>query len=970
MQTHSVQHKGERAGGHGITALLGPTNTGKTHLAVERMLGHPSGMIGLPLRLLAREVYERIVSQIGPEAVSLITGEEKIFPSAPRYYVATVEAMPLDIDVDFLAIDEIQLASDFERGHVFTDRLLSARGQSETMLLGASTMKLSIEQLLPGTNFISRPRMSTLSYSGPKKLTRLARRSAVVAFSADRVYALAELLRSQRGGAAVVTGGLSPRTRNAQVELFQNGDVDFLVATDAIGMGLNMDVNHVSFAEKRKFDGIQYRDLAPPELAQIAGRAGRHMNDGTFGTSGDGDGFDSKIVELIENHRFDPIRRLQWRNTDLDYGSVQKLIESLSVSPSIETLQRTRRGDDFAALEYLARSDELVSMANSPAAVEILWRCCQLPDYRKIGIGEHAGIVTRIFSNLSQDQGVIPEDWLATQVNHADSIEGDIDTLANRISHIRTWTFVSNQSGWLADARHWQERTREVEDRLSDALHERLTNRFIDRRTSVLMRRLREKDALEAGVSDDGDVIVEGEYVGRLVGLCFQLDGSARAGADSKALQAAATKVMASELTQRGQLILAENDAAFILTDTGYLVWKGTSIARLEGGEAVLTPKVRLIADEELPNPERIKLSEKFDSWLAAHLRTNLSALFDIEADAKISGLARGIGFRLVENLGFLAREIVASDVRQLDQEARRHLRRHGVRFGAYTIFIPILIKPQLSALRVLLFKLFKEVGGGQHRDNWPDLPQAGLTSCAVDGGTSAEFLAVAGYRLCGRKAVRADMLERLGDTIRPLIGWKPGTNEESRPEGSHMSGGFVVTPLMMSLLGCSSEDMSAVLSDLGYQKRMLVAPRVVASMTPLASDDGENPRVSLPAMGAVEGMVKVANELSDSAITERDDPASPVEIEVWRPRPRQQKRAEQRDENAQRGRTALTDGSEKSARRDGETRKPRRRRNDRENTVKKISQPSPEIIIDEDSPFAALRAIKERMKNNGDYAS
>lgn len=504
-----------------VTAVLGPTNTGKTHLAIERMLGHETGMIGLPLRLLAREVYDKIGNRIGFEKVALITGEEKIKPDKARFWVSTVEAMPREIDVDFLAIDEVQLASDPERGHVFTDRLLHSRGRQETFLLGAQTIRDVIQDLIPGANFISRPRLSRLTYSGQKKITRLPARSAVVAFSASDVYSIAELIRRQRGGAAVVLGALSPRTRNAQVALYQSGDVDFLVATDAIGMGLNLDLDHVAFAAVRKFDGQNHRNLTPGELGQIAGRAGRHMNDGTFGVTGAVEPFESDHVERLETHNFEPIRVLQWRNRDLEFASVDALQESLRSLPNQPRLTRARTADDLEALEALCRDPEILDLARGTAAVANLWDICQVPDYRKISIASHAEMIGSLYKFVMSADGVIPEDWFAKQVAFADRTDGDIDTLANRIAHIRTWTFVSNRRDWLKDPEHWQGRTREIEDALSDAMHERLTQRFVDKRTSALMKGMRDKDELSAEIGEDGSVSVEDHYVGRLVGFRF-----------------------------------------------------------------------------------------------------------------------------------------------------------------------------------------------------------------------------------------------------------------------------------------------------------------------------------------------------------------------------------------------------------------------------------------------------------------
>ncbi|MGE3708649.1 MAG: helicase-related protein, partial [Hyphomicrobiaceae bacterium] len=464
-----------------VTAVLGPTNTGKTHLAIERMLGHETGMIGLPLRLLAREVYDRIVARVGAEKVALITGEEKIRPENPRFWVSTVEAMPREIDVDFLAIDEIQLAADPERGHVFTDRLLHARGKLETLMLGALTMREAIADLVQGANFITRPRLSKLSYAGQKKITRLPPRSAVVAFSAGEVYSIAELIRRQQGGAAVVLGALSPRTRNAQVELYQSGDVDYLVATDAIGMGLNLDVDHISFAATRKFDGHHHRNLTASELAQIAGRAGRYMNDGTFGVTGNVEPLEPDVIDRLETHTFDAVKTLQWRARDLDFSSLAALQDSLRQLSRHPRLQRARTADDLAVLETVSADREISAAATGPAAVATLWDVCQIPDYRKISSQNHAELVATVYKYLMRGEQHIPEDWFAKQVEYADRTDGDIDTLANRIAHIRTWTFVSNRPNWLKDPAHWQGRTREIEDSLSDALHEQLTQRFVDR---------------------------------------------------------------------------------------------------------------------------------------------------------------------------------------------------------------------------------------------------------------------------------------------------------------------------------------------------------------------------------------------------------------------------------------------------------------------------------------------------------
>src|SRR5262245_29951256 len=531
------------ARGAGVTAVLGPTNTGKTHLAIERMLGHSSGIIGLPLRLLAREVYNKVAERVGADTVALVTGEEKIKPSNPRYWVSTVEAMPRDLDVAFLAVDEVQLGSDLDRGHVFTERMLNRRGRDETLVLGAQTVRPMVERLLPGAHVLTRPRLSQLSFAGEKKITRLPRRSAVVAFSAEEVYSIAELIRRQRGGAAVVIGALSPRTRNAQVEIYQSGDVEYLVATDAIGMGLNLDVDHVAFASDRKFDGYQFRRLNPAELAQIAGRAGRATRDGSFGTTGGCPPLEPELAQALESHSFEPIKVMQWRNTALDFSSIGALQASLAETPTEPGLTRAPIAEDILVLEHAARDDGIRSLANTRQAVERLWDVCQVPDYRKISPATHAELATTLYGFLMRE-GTIPTDWFARQVEQADRAEGDIDTLSNRIAHIRTWTFAANRPDWLADPEHWQGVTRAVEDKLSDALHKRLTERFVDRRTSVLMRRLRENAILETDISKSGEVVVEGHAIGRLDGFMFTAAASA-AGSEAKALAGAAQKALA-----------------------------------------------------------------------------------------------------------------------------------------------------------------------------------------------------------------------------------------------------------------------------------------------------------------------------------------------------------------------------------------------------------------------------------------
>ncbi|AHB47392.1 helicase [Hyphomicrobium nitrativorans NL23] len=896
-----------------VTAVLGPTNTGKTHLAIERMLGHETGMIGLPLRLLAREVYDKIASRIGADKVALITGEEKIKPERARYWVSTVEAMPRDVDVDFLAIDEIQLAADPERGHVFTDRLLHARGRKETLLLGAQTMRDAISDLISGANFISRPRLSRLTYAGEKKITRLPGRTAVVAFSANEVYAIAELIRRQRGGTAVVLGALSPRTRNAQVELYQSGDVDFLVATDAIGMGLNLDVDHVAFSAVRKFDGNTFRNLTPSEIGQIAGRAGRHMNDGTFGVTGNCEPFDSDLVERLETHTFDTVRVLQWRNRRLDFGSLDRLRDSLREIPNAPRLARARMADDVIALETLANDREIARLASGTAAVSRLWEVCQTPDYRKISSQNHAELVGTLYSHLMGPDGRVPEDWFAKQVAFADRTDGDIDTLANRIAHIRTWTFVSNRADWLRDPQHWQGRTREIEDALSDALHTCLTQRFVDSRTSALMKGLRDKEELTADIGEDGAIRVENHYVGRLSGFRFSPETQAE-GIHGRATRNAAAQVLSRELAMRARRVAAAKSEAFRLTRGGRVLWRDEEIAKFEGADDPLKPLVAILADEHLSAPDREKVQTRLEAWRDEIVAERLKPLVDIAKAEDVAGLARGIAFRLTESFGMLKRELVADDMKHLDQQARAELRRYGVRFGAFNIFFPSLLKPAPAELAATLWALKHGPAQSLSLDALPEMPRAGLTSAVAQPDVPEALYRAHGFHVCGPRAVRIDILERLADLIRPLLAWRANPdNPTAPPKGATGDGGFVVTPEMMSILGCSPDELSNVLKVLGFRLDRKTMPRPVE---PQKAEAAETPSAeptpqSVTADGAVAEPAPQDAEAPSAAATEpeaattaeasvadsaeapaaAEAPASPsaepdtVVIEIWRPR-------------------------------------------------------------------------------------
>ncbi len=840
MNLHlSVSHGRDAAvAGVGVTAVLGPTNTGKTHLAIERMLAHSSGIIGLPLRLLAREVYSRCVERVGADAVALITGEEKIKPPHARYWVSTVEAMPRDLDVAFVAIDEIQLGADLERGHVFTDRMLHRRGREETLVLGAQTVRPMVEKLLPGAHILSRPRLSQLTHAGDRKITRLPRRSAIVVFSADEVYAIAELIRRQRGGAAVVLGALSPRTRNAQVDLYQSGDVDYLIATDAIGMGLNLDVDHVAFASDRKYDGYQFRRLNPVEFAQIAGRAGRATRDGTFGTTGRCEPFEPELVQALESHSFEPLKVMQWRNSALDFASLGALQTSLATVPDQAGLTRAPIAEDIRVLDHAVRDEEVRALAHSPAAVERLWDACQVPDYRKISPAMHAELVITLYGFLMRD-GTVPADWFARQVALADHTDGDIDTLSTRIAHIRTWTFVANRPDWLADPEHWQGIARGVEDKLSDALHERLLHRFVDRRTSVLMRRLRENAMLETDISKTGEVLVEGHPLGRLEGFRFAADPTS-SGPETKALRAAAQKALASEIDARSTRLSAAGDDQFVLASDGTIRWLGDAVAKLTPGDDVLRPQVRILADEHLSGAPREAVQARLDLWVKAHIEKILGALNALSAAEDVTGLARGVAFQLVEALGVLERQKVADDIKGLDQAARATLRKYGVRFGNYHIYLPPLLKPAPRVLAMQLWALKHATPDVKGLDELPQLAASGRTSMPVDKDIAKSLYRTIGYRVCGERAVRVDILERLADLIRPALAWRAGGGGP-KPPGAIEGGGFTVTGAMTSLVGSSGEDFASILRALGYRVERKPKPPEIAQSKPTTDASAEN---------------------------------------------------------------------------------------------------------------------------------
>jgi ATP-dependent RNA helicase SUPV3L1/SUV3 len=799
-----------------LTAILGPTNTGKTHLAVERMCGHSSGMIGFPLRLLAREVYERVVALKGAAHVALITGEEKIIPATARYFLCTAESMPIERDVSFLALDEAQMGIDDERGHIFTQRMLHARGRDETMILGSAALSPLVRLLLPEAEIISRPRFSTLSYAAPRKLSRLPKRAAIVCFSAEEVYAIAEMIRRQRGGAAVVMGSLSPRTRNAQVAMFQSGEVDYLVATDAIGMGLNMDISHIGFANLSKFDGKRRRRLTLMEMGQIAGRAGRHQRDGSFGMVQLGErdtvrGFEAEEVLALEAHEMPPLTELKWRNDDLDFDSSDALIASLDVRPHRLGLLRSDETIDQAVLKRLAQEPQVATYKQEPWLIRRLWACCQLPDYRKTGAEQHSQLVSKLFSHLSRGKRTVPVDWMAAEVARLDSVAGDIDTLAGRIAGIRTWTYVAHQADWLDVPEEWAMRTRALEDRLSDALHDKLTQRFVDRRSSALMRDLQHRGDLNVHVAKDGAVEVEGESIGKLEGFTFTVDHSAKHG-DKRIAMAAAERALGSELQRRAEALSDETSLAIGLQfdppAPPVIAWHGEVVASFKPGKSLLDPQIILQAGaSKLAELSRDKVVAKLQDWLQAQLAQLLRPLDQLAQLSKklpgqggVSGAARGLAVQMIDQGGCVRREKLDSLIQDLTADDRKALRKAGLRLGMVHVFAPAALKPEAARWRLALWAI--QSGTSHHV---PALLWSGRTSIPLDRTIPRDIYAVAGYWIVGQKAVRIDMVERLADAMR----------EQGKARTA-----FVPDDQAISMVGLSREEFAGLMGALGYRQR------------------------------------------------------------------------------------------------------------------------------------------------------
>ena len=788
-------------------AVLGPTNTGKTYLAMERMLGHASGMMGFPLRLLARENYERAVAKVGKAKVALITGEEKIIPPGAKYFLCTVEAMPLDRRVDFLAIDEVQLAADPERGHVFTDRILHARGIEETLLLGAETIRRVLDVMIPGIKIETRDRFSKLSWTGQKKVTRLPRRSAVVAFSIPEVIRLAELIRSQRGGTAIVMGALSPRARNAQVELYQSGDVDYMVATDAIGMGLNMDIQHVALASDIKFDGRRPRKLSPAELAQIAGRAGRHTADGTFGITETCEPLEEDVVSAIENHRFKFLTGVFYRNSRLDYSSPDALLASLEGRPPHQIMTRKLDADDHRVLADLIDRDDIRVLAHGEAQVRLLHEVCQIPDYQREYSDSHSTLLARIYGHLVAGE-MLPKDWVAASMKRLDRPDGDMDTLMNRLSAIRTWSYISQRNGWLEDADTFQGLARSIEDRVSDSLNQVLTQRFVDRRAAVLSRRLKENSILMSVIKSDGTVLVEGEEVGQIDGFVFtpQISDTDEKGP----VLAAARKALGDEITQRARALAASADEAFKPDQNGVIFWRESVVGKLVKGDSLYQPKCEVRASDLLEGDTLKSVQDRLNAFAASWPKVVLEKAVALTGDG-ITGTARGIAYQVYEALGTLPTRQVSTMVRELDEEGKRQLAHHGVRLGVDMIYMADLLKPAQIAAKALLYSL----NTGDFPESGP--PPAGRVAIDhIDGVSDAYWLAT-GYRRLGTLVMRVDMGERLSAVVRAAA----------------REGKFTISEEMLSLAGATRDQMDGILIDLGYLK-----------VDEQASEDPEKPAV------------------------------------------------------------------------------------------------------------------------------
>ena len=780
-----------------ITAVLGPTNTGKTHLAIETMLSFESGMIGFPLRLLAREVYDKVIKKISLDKVALITGEEKIIPSNAKYFLCTVESMPIDKHLEFVGVDEIQMCSDHERGHIFTDRLLNMRGEKLTMLMGSSTIKNIISKLDGDIEFINRERLSKLTYAGHKKISRIDRKTAIIAFSAEEVYAIAELIRRQKGGAAIVMGSLSPKTRNAQVELYQSGDVDFLVATDAIGMGINMDLDFVYFSNVKKFDGKKLRRLNLSEIGQIAGRAGRYLNDGSFGITGDCKEISPEEVELLENHKFEEIRTLFWRNSNLNFNNPISLIKSLEEKPQVEWLRKIHECEDEKALKYFLKDQKILNREFDKKTLMLLWECCQIPDFVKKTYGNHFEVIGNVFKFLTSKKGLISEDYLRLQLMKLDKLDGNVDSLSNRIANVRTWSYVSNKNNWVENQSYWIEKTKHLEDRLSDRLHEELTKTFIDKRASVLARGLKQDMEFKTEILQNNDVKIDDQFIGKIKGLKLELD--LKKGAletDIKSLKKAARQTIGPELEKRVQSII---DTGLIsLNEDFKIYWNDFPIAKLTTGNDYLNPNFDLIVDDIIEQNTKQKLNDYVNKWIHSKINNVLKSLIDLKNIKENNSSIKALAYQLYENNGVLKRDQVSEYLKNLEQNERKILRDLGVKFGRYHVFLYQLIKPEAVSLRTLLWKNFYQ----KFHNLKP--PTFGLNFLDDKEIKNKNFMLLCGFERFDNFFVRIDILERLFVLI---------INSSSK-ENSEIK----LVPEMLNLLGCSKDNFKKLLQKMNYK--------------------------------------------------------------------------------------------------------------------------------------------------------
>ena len=783
-----------------IIAVLGPTNTGKTHFAIERMLQFGSGIIGFPLRLLAREVYEKCIQKVGIEKVALITGEEKIIPPYADYFLCTVESMPLDINAEFIAIDEIQMCADPERGHIFTDRLLNMRGDKLTMFLGSNIMQNIIQKFVPEVEFIFKDRFSKLSYSGHKKISRLPGRTAIIAFSVDEVYALAEFVRRQRGGAAIVMGSLSPKTRNAQVELYQSGDVDFLVATDAIGMGINMDIDHISFNNLNKFDGRRNRHLRLTEIGQIAGRAGRYMNDGTFGITGKCDELSPEQIDKLENHKFDSVINIYWRNSNLDFTNIENLLNSLDQKPYDHSLLRNKDLLDENVLKTLIVKNNQITTDYKNNNLSTLWECCQIPDFTKSSYNEHIDIVKKVFEFLVSDRGKIPNEWMRAQLSGLDNESGNIDTLANRISHVRTWAYVSYKKNWVENSDYWISKTKDIEDKLSAKLHEELSKSFIDRRISILSKHLKQDAKLETKISEKDEVIIDKQFIGTIKGLKLNLDFSSTAlQTDIKSIKKAARQGVVEELKKRINNIIQEDikNAALELKEDFKIFWKDNPIATIIPGKDYLNPKIKLLIDDSLDVDEQSELKNYLEKWIDKEKNLHLNDLIKTSKVNLENSYARALCFRLFENHGVLKRLDAEDLLKNLDKDQRANIKKIGIKIGRYHVYQPLMIKPKAVNLKIIFWNCFN------NKIQREKCPTFGLNFLKNFETKNKEFLLICGFESFENYIVRVDILEKL------FLKILNSTNNNQ----------FSISSEMLNLLGCGKEDFEKLLKLMNYKK-------------------------------------------------------------------------------------------------------------------------------------------------------